>query len=120
LWTTEPAREEDPLRLLRSEGIPFIDPNVERVGVSKLRTLNASNLGHVNKTIVIQDNDKPLAVLLNYEQYMAIQNKLQEALDTLELLSKTENASALLSGLKDITEGRVSPLTEVDPQLKVK
>jgi PHD/YefM family antitoxin component YafN of YafNO toxin-antitoxin module len=93
-----------------SSGIPFVDPGVEHVGVSKLRTLNATNLGKIRKTMVIQDNDAPLAVLLSYPQYLAIQNKLQEALDAVELLSKKENVDRLLAGLRDISEGRVSAL----------
>lgn len=105
------------MRSLRSEGIPFIDPNVERVGVSKLRTLNASNLSQVNKTIVIQENDRPLAVLLNYDQYMTIQNKLQEALDQIGLFSTEEVKKGLMKGLKDIKEGRITPLEEVDKGL---
>jgi len=34
--------------------VPYIDPNVEHVGVSRLRTLNASNLRNFEKTLVIQ------------------------------------------------------------------
>ena len=36
------------------------------VGISRLRALNATQLRELDKTHVIQDNDKPLAVLLNY------------------------------------------------------
>ncbi len=93
-----------------SSGIPFLDPMVEHVGISKLRTLNSHNLSKINKMMVIQDNDAPLAVLLGYQQYLTIQNKLQEALDALELLSKQENVQRLLGGLRDIAEGRVSAL----------
>lgn len=93
-----------------TQGIPFVDPNVEHVGVSKLRTFNASNLRTINKMMVIQENDQPLAVLLGYRQYLAIQNKLQEALDALELLSKKETEARLLSGLKDVAEGRTRAL----------
>lgn len=97
-----------------SSGIPFIDPAVEHVGVSKLRTLNGTNLGKINKIMVIQDNDAPLAVLLSYHQYLAIQNKLQEALDAVELLSKKENVDRLLAGLRDISEGRVTAFGNVN------
>jgi len=93
-----------------SSGIPFVDPAVEHVGVSKLRTFNATNLGRIKKMMVIQDNDAPLAVLLSYQQYLAIQNKLQEALDAVELLSKKENVDRLLASLRDISEGRVTDL----------
>jgi hypothetical protein len=33
--------------------IPFIDPNVEHVGVSRLRKLNARNPSKLEKTLVI-------------------------------------------------------------------
>jgi len=59
--------------------IPIIDPRIEYVGATKLRSLNTTNLSKLKKTLVIQDNDTPLAVLLNYEQYLTIQRKLQEA-----------------------------------------
>ena len=95
-----------------SAGIPFLDPAVEHVGVSKLRMFNATNLGKIKKMLVIQDNDSPLAVLLSYSQYLAIQSKLQEALDAVELLSKKENVERLLASLQDISEGRISPLAK--------
>jgi hypothetical protein len=96
-----------------SSEIPFVDPAVEHVGVSKLRTLNATNLGKIRKMMVIQDNDVPIAVLLNYPQYLAIQNKLQEALDAVELLSKKENVDRMLASLRDISEGRMADLASL-------
>jgi PHD/YefM family antitoxin component YafN of YafNO toxin-antitoxin module len=107
------------LRTFRSAGVPYIDPSVEHVGVSKLRTLNATNLSNFNKTLVIQDNDTPLAVLLKYEQFLIMQNKLQAALDTIEMLSNKEAASGVLKGVKDLSEGRGRALSEIDPDLKI-
>jgi hypothetical protein len=95
---------------LWSRDIPLVDPNVEYVGVSKLRSLNGSNLGEIQKMLVIQDNDKPLAVMMSYTQYLAVQEKLQEALTALELLGREESKTALRKSLKDVAEGRVSPL----------
>jgi PHD/YefM family antitoxin component YafN of YafNO toxin-antitoxin module len=95
---------------LWSPDIPFVDPNVEYVGVSKLRTFNGSNLGDLRKMLVIQDNDRPLAVMMSYGQYQAVQQKLQEALTALELLGRDESKAALHRGLKDVSEGRVTPL----------
>ncbi len=95
---------------LWSRDIPFVDPNVEYVGVSKLRNFNGSNLGEIQKMLVIQDNDKPLAVMMSYAQYLAVQRKLQEALEALELLGTEESKAALRRGLKDISEGRVTPM----------
>jgi PHD/YefM family antitoxin component YafN of YafNO toxin-antitoxin module len=94
-------------------GIPYIDPNVEHVGVSKLRTLNATNLSKFRKTFVIQDNDTPLAVLLNYEQFLIIQSKLQSLLNTIDLLMRKEDAQAVRSGLEDLEAGRARPLREI-------
>ena len=56
----------------------YIDPSVEHVGVSRLRQLNATNLGKLDKMLVIQDNDKPLAVLLKYEDFLAMQEKMPD------------------------------------------
>ena len=50
--------------------IPFIDQNVEHVGTTKLRELNSTKLRNNTKTLVIQENDTPLAVLLNYERFL--------------------------------------------------
>ena len=98
------------------EGVPYIDTSVEHVGVSKLRTLNATNLKKVQKALVVQDtNDAPLAVLMKYEQFLIMQNKLQEALRTVELLSNRNNISGV--ALKDVSEGQAIPLSEIDPEL---
>jgi hypothetical protein len=57
--------------------LPYVDPSVQHVGVTKLRSLNVTQLRELDKTLVIQDNDKPLAVLLRYEHFMAMQEKIQ-------------------------------------------
>ncbi len=98
--------------------VPFIDPNVEHVGVSRLRKLNATNLRKFEKTLVIQDNDKPLAVLLAYEQFLVIQRQLQAVLGTLEVLTDDEERSELLAGLDDLRAGRTRPLREIRSGLK--
>jgi hypothetical protein len=56
--------------------IPYLDPSVQHVGISKLRALNVTQLRELDKTLVIQDNDKPLAVLLKYEHFLAMQEKI--------------------------------------------
>ena len=98
--------------------IPIIDPRIEYVGATKLRSLNTTNLSKLKKTLVIQDNDTPLAVLLNYEQYLTIQRKLQEALDRVQFYSKQEAQENLSKGLLDIKEGRTVPMAEVDKDIK--
>jgi hypothetical protein len=57
--------------------IPYLDPSVQHVGISKLRALNVTQLRALDKTLVIQDNDQPLAVLLRYEHFMEIQKRLE-------------------------------------------
>lgn len=57
--------------------LPYLDPSVQHVGVTRLRTLNVAQLRELDKTLVIQDNDKPLAVLLRYEHFMAMQDKIR-------------------------------------------
>ena len=57
--------------------LPYVDPSVQHVGITKLRSLNVTQLRELDKTLVIQDNDKPLAVLLRYEHFMAMQEKIR-------------------------------------------
>jgi hypothetical protein len=56
--------------------IPYVDPSVQHVGISRLRALNVSQLRALDKTLVIQDNDEPLAVLLKYEHFLAMQERI--------------------------------------------
>ena len=56
--------------------IPYVDPTVQHVGISRLRALNVSQLRALDRTLVIQDNDEPLAVLLKYEHFLAMQERL--------------------------------------------
>jgi hypothetical protein len=53
--------------------IPYLDPSVQHVGISRLRALNVAQLDDLDKTLVIQDNDRPLAVLIRYRNFMAMQ-----------------------------------------------
>src|ERR1700729_1263314 len=58
--------------------IPYLDPSVQHVGISRLRALNVTQLRDLDKTLVIQDNDKPLAVLLKYEHFLAMQERIKD------------------------------------------
>jgi hypothetical protein len=100
--------------------VPYIDPNVEHVGVSRLRTLNATKLRQFDKALVIQDNDRPLAVLLAYDQFLLMQTQLQSVLATVEVLTDQEEKSALAAGLRGISEGRTKLLSEIRAALKQK
>jgi PHD/YefM family antitoxin component YafN of YafNO toxin-antitoxin module len=98
---------------------PYIDSSVKHVGVSKLRGLNADKLRDTTDTFVIQDpNDKPLAVLLTYDKYLAMQDELMSVARTVEMLSDSAEAAAFKAGLEDVRAGRVRSLDEIDKELK--
>jgi len=100
--------------------IPIIDPSVKHVGVSKLRGLNAAKLKENDQTLVIQDNDNPLAVLLSYEKYLIIQQQLMAVYNTVELLMDETERKGLLAGFADLRAGRVRSLAEIEAELEGK
>ena len=91
--------------MYKIDGVPHIDTSVEYVGTTRLRKLNAANLRAVNKTLVVQENDTPLAVLLKYEKFLIMQNKLEVALRTVELLSKKADSQTVVEAVRDATGG---------------
>jgi hypothetical protein len=99
---------------------PYIDEKVEYVGITRLRSLNVSNLRDFEKTLVIQDNDKPLAILIAYDQFLAMQKQLLQVLATLEVFTNGTEADRFKAGLEDIDAGRVKPLDEIRDSLKQK
>ena len=48
----------------------------ESPGSGRLRALNVTQLRELDKTLVIQDNDEPPAVLLKYEHFLAMQERI--------------------------------------------
>lgn len=56
--------------------IPHIDPSVKYRGVSELRKLNAKELRSLEGLIVIQDNGKPLAVIVPFGVFLEIQEQI--------------------------------------------
>jgi len=101
--------------------IPVIDPNVKHVGVSKLRELNATKLRETKEdTLVIQDNNQPLAVLFSYGKFMEMQQQLMSAFNTIELLTNKKELAGLMSGVADMEAGRVRTLDEIEADLKKK
>ena len=88
----------------------YIDPNVSHVGVSKLRTLNASKLREMDRKFVIQENDEPLAVILTFDDYLRMQD-LQLRIVS-QLLHEGEIAG-MEAGLKDLQAGRTRSISEV-------
>lgn len=94
--------------------IPRIDRSVEHVGVSRLRKLNSDDLKTMEKTLVLQENDQPLAVLLKYEKYLVLQDQLDSLMQTMYVLSNRKEASALRAGVEDVDNGRVKDLGEIN------
>ena len=103
-----------------ASSVPYIDPNVEHVGISKLRTLNATNLRKFEKALVIQDNDTPLAVLLTYDQFLSMQQQLQSVLETIDVLTNQEERSSLVDSLRAVAEGKTRSLSEIRADLQKK
>lgn len=91
----------------------YIDPTIEHVGVSKLRQLNATNLGKMDHMLVVRENDTALAVVIRYEKYLAMQNQLVDALRTIQAYQNDN----LGQGLADAASGNIKRMKDVDPTL---
>jgi hypothetical protein len=91
----------------------YINPNVRTVGISKLRSLNASKLRGIDKTLVIQENDQPLAVLLKYEEFLTMQKQLMAVLETRAVLSDEEEIKSIVSGIGDARSGKTKSIEEI-------
>ena len=81
----------------------YIDPTIEHVGVSKLRQMSAANLGKLKNMLVVRENDTALAVVIRYEQYLKMQNQLEEALRTIQAY----HSDGLAHGLQDAALGKI-------------
>jgi hypothetical protein len=99
---------------------PVIDPTIKHVGVSKLRELNATALKETEDTFVIQDNNTPLAVLLTYEKFLIMQQKLLSVMNTLELLTESKEIAGLLVGIEEMRAGKSRPLADIEAELEKK
>src|SRR5256885_16758279 len=98
-----------------------LNPDVKYVGISKLRDLNANKLTQLKETketLVFQDNDKPVAVLLSYDNYLGIQQQMAALMNTVELFSERIELEGVIRGLKDISEEKVHSFAEVKATLK--
>lgn len=116
--TTTSLLREGSVAMATVIGIPRIDPNVRHVGVSKLRKLNSNDLRNTQETLVLQENDTPLAVLLKYENYLILQNQLDSLMATIEVL--TSEMGDLKAGVDDLNAGRTKAISEVMASLKKK
>lgn len=96
----------------------YVNPNVRHVGVSKLRSLNATKLRDIDKTLVIQENDKPLAVLLKYDDYLAMQEQMLALIDAQSILSDKNALSTVLSGRTESMSGNSRTIEDVRESLK--
>jgi PHD/YefM family antitoxin component YafN of YafNO toxin-antitoxin module len=96
----------------------YVNPHVRNVGISKLRSLNATKLRDMDKTLVIQENDQPLAVLVRYEEYLEMQKQLMAVLETRAVLSNKEEMAVIVSGIEDMKGGRTQSLQEVRNSIK--
>ena len=100
--------------------VPYIDPDVDHVGVSTLRTMNAASLRESTKTLVIRDNNTPVAVLLTYESFLSMQEQIERLLSTIELLADREEVSLLLAGLNQNKAGNMKSLDAIEKSLREK
>jgi PHD/YefM family antitoxin component YafN of YafNO toxin-antitoxin module len=100
------------------EDFPTIDPSVRHIGVSKLRGLNADKLRETEETFVIQDNDKPLAVLLTYDKFLAMQEKLKSVANVVDLLRNPAELAAIDAAFADVAANRLKSLDTITEELK--
>ena len=108
------------MTLFVGSSIPRMDRSVEHVGVSRLRKLNSDDLKTMDKTLVLQENDQPLAVLLTYEKYLVLQDQLDSLMRTIYVLSNQEESAALRSGIEDVNKGQTKDLDEIKAALNMK
>ena len=91
----------------------YVNPKVRTLGVSKLRLMNASQLRDIDKTLVIQEGDQPLAVLLKYEDFIAMQQQLLSVLETQAVLSDKGAFDSIMAGRTDVRSGNTRTIEEV-------
>ncbi len=65
-------------------GIPYIDPNVEHVGVERLNEMSVLKLRRLKKTVVVRDGDSPVAVLIHYKTFLRMQEELTRLRDIVD------------------------------------
>ena len=80
--------------------VPFLDPELEYVGTTKLRYMTIESLEQLKRPIVIQalrdgKDLQPLAVIIPYQQYLVMQKILEDAY--LQALSGVSNIGQTLA-----------------------
>jgi hypothetical protein len=99
---------------------PYIDEKVQHIGITRLRMLNAANLRDLDKTLVIQDNDKSLAVLLSYENFLIMQKQLISVLETLDMFTNGDEPERVRKGLDERNTGQFRPFRQIQKDTKEK
>ena len=79
----------------------------------RINVVRAANLGKLKNMLVVRENDTALAVVIRYEQYLKMQNQLEEALRTIQAY----HSDGLAHGLQDAAMGKIKRMSEVDPTL---
>jgi hypothetical protein len=97
-------------RFLQLDGHISHDPTL---GIESPRQWRRLPLSDMKSTLVIQDNDTALAVLVRYEQYLAIQEQIKSLKETIQILTDEKERAAVYAGLRDLADGHVRPLSEV-------
>jgi hypothetical protein len=103
---------------LELKPFPELDPNVLYVRVSKLRELKVDKLRNLNKTLVIQDNETPLAVVLSYDQFLEMQNERKQILATLQTVLEKGERTSLEKALEEASNGHTKPISAIRKSLK--
>jgi len=80
--------------------------------------MNATQLREIDKTLVIQENDQPLAVLLKYEEFLIMQQQLLSVLETISVLADDSEIGGITAGLREMTAGRTKSIAEIRASLK--
>lgn len=69
---------------------PYIDPDVKYWDVSRLRDFNAQKLTEITDTVVVQDAERPLVVIVPYAIYMELQRLPNEIMEVWPRLDSPE------------------------------
>jgi hypothetical protein len=98
--------------------LPYIDPNIEHLGVSQLRQMDGKSIRSKNgKALLIQDHNEPIAVLLSYEQYLVLQEKMKAVMNTMEMFTDDDEAKLFLSAMSDFSKGKTRSLGDIRAEL---
>lgn len=58
---------------------PHVDERVKHVGLTYIRRLNATALNELDSLLVVQNFDRPLAVIVPYEWFLRLQEQAKKA-----------------------------------------